>query len=250
MPRALAHRLRPLALLAAVAVLVAVAGCWNPFSPRIAAQRSISEPPPIPNSPKNLMLLFKWAWENQDISVYEELFTDDYRFAFAAADSVGNPPLTRDDEIQVGRNLFVEGTATEPRANRITLDYVSELVARPDRRPGKTDPWHKEMLINVVLKVYTDDLVHQVDGRALFFVVRGDSAQIPTDLRQRGFGPDSTRWYIERWEDQTDAGSLSAPQVETTAAPAAVKPERVASPEPLGDVQTTWGVLKLSYLGR
>ena len=33
-------------------------------------------------------------------------------------------------------------------------------------------------------------------------------------------------------------------------AEAAVKPESGASPEAVGDVRTSWGVLKLSYLGR
>ena len=49
---------------------------------------------------------------------------------------------------------------------------------------------------------------------ALFFVVRGDSARIPKDMVDRGFGPDKNRWYIERWEDQTvgggGAGGLTA----------------------------------------
>jgi hypothetical protein len=131
------------------------------------------------------MLLFEWAYERQDITVYEELFSDDYRFAFAAADSAGNPPLTRDDELQVARNLFIAGSATEPPANKITLDYATDIVARNDRRPGKTAPWHKEISVRVVLRVETDEITHQVDGKALFFVVRGDSAQIPDDLLLR-----------------------------------------------------------------
>jgi len=38
-----------------------------------------------------------------------------------------------------------------------------------------------------------------------FFVVRGDSAQIPPQLMARGFRPDTTRWYIERLEDTAAA---------------------------------------------
>jgi len=32
-------------------------------------------------------------------------------------------------------------------------------------------------------------------------MTRGDSAAIPGDL---GVGPDSTRWYLDRWIDKTD----------------------------------------------
>jgi hypothetical protein len=43
----------------------------------------------------------------------------------------------------------------------------------------------------------------EVTGFALFYVVRGDSAAIPPELYSRGFRPDSLRWWIERWEDET-----------------------------------------------
>ena len=45
-----------------------------------------------------------------------------------------------------------------------------------------------------------------VNGNTTFYLVRGDSAQIPPDLKARGFVPDATRWYIERYEDKTDTG--------------------------------------------
>jgi len=50
-------------------------------------------------------------------------------------------------------------------------------------------------------------------GFANFFMVRGDSALIPADLAARGFRPDSTRWYIERWEDDTfqEVGARAMP---------------------------------------
>lgn len=204
--------------------LVALAGCANPVGPRFLRGPEVTGETGAPeaDTPVHLAIRLKWTWEHQDVTMYRELFTDDYVFVFAAADSAGRPPFGRGDELTMGRHLFAEGTATEPCANRITLDYVSELVPRPDRRPGKAYPWHQEILANVVLKVYTDDYVHQIDGRVLFFVVRGDSALIPGDLEERGFGPDSTHWYIERWEDHTDASGL-APRA-STAATGAVRP--------------------------
>src|SRR5262245_43953303 len=140
--RSLMRRTNVATAVATVALMVAATGCFNPFRPVIAPERSSTTPPPNPNTPRNLMLLFEWAYERQDLVVYEELFTDDYRFAFAAEDSAGSPPLTREDELTVARNLFIAGTASEPPANKITLDYATDIVARPDSRPGKTDPWH------------------------------------------------------------------------------------------------------------
>jgi hypothetical protein len=55
----------------------------------------------------------------------------------------------------------------------------------------------------VVLRIETDEESFQVTGDARFFVVRGDSALIPQDMLDRGFRPDKDRWYIERWEDET-----------------------------------------------
>jgi len=55
------------------------------------------------------------------------------------------------------------------------------------------------------LKVVTNQGI-DVSGFANFFLVRGDSASIPDDLRQRGFFPDSTHWYVELWEDDTFSG--------------------------------------------
>ena len=67
---------------------------------------------------------------------------------------------------------------------------------------------------------------YRITGNARFFVVRGDSALIPQEL---SFRPDSNRWYIDQWRDETlqgvggtllarsaarawGAGSLRAPQ--------------------------------------
>ena len=66
------------------------------------------------------------------------------------------------------------------------------------------------------LKVRIDDgNTVEVTGNALFFLTRGDSAAIPQDLIARGLKPaagDTTssqalRWWIDRWEDETLAGS-------------------------------------------
>ena len=78
-------------------LLLGVGGCFNPFDPRIAPTTGIYVPPPTPNSPQNVIRLFEWCWNNRDITVYKEIFTDDFRFVFALGDSAGN--LFRDEPV-------------------------------------------------------------------------------------------------------------------------------------------------------
>jgi hypothetical protein len=71
--------------------------------------------------------------------------------------------------------------------------------------------WHKNIRTQVVLNIQTGDgNAFDISGAANFYMVRGDSALIPEELRLRGFGPDSTRWYIRRWDDETAQGEPGA----------------------------------------
>ena len=164
--------------LAAIAGLVTLAGCFNPFSPQVLSQR-VTSAAPTPNSPQNAVKLFEWCWVNRGVDEYRELFTDDYVFISAGTDSAGNPSrdiqARRDDEVQTAENMFI-GSAERAPAEQITLLFDQNLVPFPDSRPGKN---------------------------ALFFITRGDSAAIPAELKSRGFAPDSLRWWIDRWEDET-----------------------------------------------
>ena len=219
-------------------------GCFNPFRPLVSNQRGVSEPAPTPNTPRNVLELFRWCWENRAIEEYREVFTDDYSFQFAQLDTAGNAfrdrPWTREDEMISATNLFVGGSAAEAPADRITLDFTNTLREFPDSRPGKDPKWHKEFRIEVNLRVSRGGSTLEVRGPGLFFVVRGDSAAIPEELEARGFQPDSNRWYIERWEDETvadEAGAFEVVRVidEDTAAPQAPT------------VSTYWGALKAGF---
>ena len=191
---------------------ICIPGCLNPFAPRIAPTLGISEPPPVPNTPQNLLRLFEWCWNHRAISEYRELFSGDFQFVFALRDSAGNPvrdpPLTREQELDIAENLFVRGTATEPPANRIQLVFDANLIAHSDSRPGKNPIWHKEIGTQVNLSIDTDTENFRITGNARFFVVRGDSAVMPQELLDRGASrTDVNRWYIERWEDETIGSS-------------------------------------------
>jgi len=196
--------------LAALGLLVAQAGCFNPFSPQVLSQR-VTSTAPTPNSPQNAVKLFEWCWVNRGVDEYRELFTDDYVFISAGIDSAGNQSreiqARRDDEVQTAENMFI-GSAERAPAEQITLQFDQNLVPFPDSRPGKNPTWHKQIRTSVDLKVRIDsNNTVQVTGNALFFLTRGDSAAIPRELIDRGFRPDPLRWWIERWEDETLAGN-------------------------------------------
>jgi len=269
---------RWIALAGAALLATGLAGCINPFQPRVGTAQAVARPRPQPTSPQQLIRLFQWCYENRAIAEYEELFTDDFRFAFARVDAATYPPAVRDEEVAIARGLFVDGKASEPRANRITLDLSSPLLPLPDSRPNKPDPWHKEITTHVVLTVERDIDRWEITGFVTFYVVRGDSALLPQVLIDRGFGSDSSRWYIERWEDKTDQGQLATAAGETfhealrsiIGAPASARSSARGQAAPIGlgrapapatqvspvgansaDAgRMTWGELKLLYLDR
>ncbi len=207
---------RLLATLALALAACGLAGCFNPFQPLISSSRGVSSPAPVPNSPANAVKLIEWCFNNRDPDVYREVFTDDYVFVFGLADTAGNAyrdrPYRREDELASATNLFVGGGGSPP-ASRISLTFNRTLIALGDSRPGSNPRWHKTILTDVNLSVQISEGDNQssleVTGKARYYVVRGDSARIPDELVQRGFRPDSTRWWVERWEDETlPSGSI------------------------------------------
>lgn len=244
---------------AAIGLLLAsvfLAGCFNPFNPLVARGRAgVSEPPPIPNRPEEVIKLFRWCWEHRAITEYEELFTEDFLFAFAETDSAGRAfqgaVLRRIDEVETARHLFVGG-GTSPPANNITLQLDQNLIPQPDDRAGKQDTTYHQMVItSVVLRIDTDEEDFEVTGTARFFVIRGDSALIPEEIIERGILPDKGRWFIERWEDET-LGSIANSAYRARRARALGAPPPVPSGARAPGVQAaqdlpldvTWGFVK------
>lgn len=228
---------------AALAAALVVSGCFNPFSPRIAPERGTSSPPPVPNSASQVVELFAWCWNNRAYQEYTEIFTADFRFQYVDPDSAGSDNrgafYDRTEELNIALNLFVEGSATSPPARSITLTIERPLIELPDPRPGKTWPWHKSISTDVLLRIDTGEQEFVVDGRARFFLVRGDSADIPTTLTR--FSRDSTRWWIERWEDETDSGEHVAAGALSTA-------RRPRSARAGGDpIPLSWARFKNAY---
>lgn len=247
------RRLRQITLLLPLlAVLAGLAGCFNPFDPLVSARRGVSEPPPVPINPTQTLLLFKWCYENRAIDEYRELFTDDYVFVFSQQDSAGNAfrdqPWTREDEMISQTNLFVGGSASEPPADRITLDFTNNLIEFPSTFPGHNPIWHKTIRVEVNLRVQLGESTLEVRGPGVFYFVRGDFARLPEDLEGR-VDADSTRWFIERWEDDTieNAVAFGARRV-TNAAGARPASGDVTQPAPLPPSPNSWGALKAHFL--
>lgn len=204
-------------------------------SKKTVAPVAVVDPGPTANSPANAVKRLEWAYANRRPDALAGLFTDDFGFQFAFGDSAGNSfranPWGRTDESTMSTRMFVGQPDCLP-ARRIDLSLAQTLVALNDSRPGKSPRWHKQIRSSVEFHVEIDhgdgstDL-RVVQGNALFFLVRGDSAAIPPELVSRGYVPDSTRWWIQHWEDETlpAGGALRA------------QPTR----------GTTWGEVKVLY---
>jgi hypothetical protein len=260
-------RLRSSARLALLTLLCGTAGCFNPFDPRLAIEGGNSKPPPVPDSPIGIIQLFQWCWRNRAYDTYQELFTDNYRFEFATGDSAGDfyrdTPWTRSDELATAQHLFVTGTPSQPPATSITLDFTQDLRVDVDPRPGKTDTtYHRLVTAQVLLRVNLSDGTQEVRGPVYFYVIRGDSAIIPPELIQRGFKPDSHRWYIEQWVDGTLQGGAfaaeraplwdrarGAPTLRYVATSSTAPPRPATGSGAAPVVSLTFGALKVEFRG-
>jgi hypothetical protein len=234
---------RLLAMAALCAIVLLATGCFDPFKPRVQG-RGISSPPPVPNSAGGVLRLFEWAYNNRDYTVYRAVFSDDYRFAFSALDTAGNryrgDTWTRNDELASAKNLF-------DAASSITLQLDKSFALFTDTRPGHGNTtYHKTIRTQVLLNIVTQDNSQiNVQGKANFFLVRGDSAVIPTDL---GLPPDSNRWYIDRWEDETAGSLLSQALARLDGRGHVVLPARQAAKNGAQDYfDATWGWVKIIY---
>jgi len=222
--------LRPLRMGLAAAALAAAflgSGCSDSPGPGTSIPALLLAPAEAPtaDSPGGALRVVEWCWNHLDVELYRTVFTDDYRFVFSALDPAGNAyrtdPWTREDEIQALAGLAASG----PLEVAVNLDRNFRIADDP--RPGHLPTWHRLIRTSVTVHLVTaDQRVFDVTGYANFFLVRGDSAMIPLDLTQKGVQPDPTRWYVERWEDETSG----ADGMHTTPA-----------------VRKTWGSIKLLY---
>ena len=224
-----------------LAALLIVAGCARDNVIPPPTQPGPLDGMPAANSPSGVVSAFLWCNQNRSTEGYGLLFTDDFQFAFAALDTNGNAfrdDWNRERELVYFDHLVNGGAADQPAASQITLVFDRSFRVQNDTRAGKYDPDRRKTIttqVNLMIQT-TDGTATNVNGKATFYLVRGDSARIPEDL---DLGADPERWYIERWEDQTLAGS------------GATSAQSGAAPRPLRAQPTknaTWGSIKARYL--
>lgn len=215
---------------------------------RVLAPVSVlAEPAPDPRTPVAAVQLLDWSYERRSLDRYRELFTDDFLWECAPDDSSGRTPWTREDELASAAHLFLGGHPDLPRAHSIRLILDSALIPYPDPAFAASDPagrWHRVVHSAVELSIVTvDGRGFEIRGGATFSLVRGDSAVIPEDLRLRGFGPDSLRWYVRGWGYANAEIAGSAPSARSGSRRSA----GVAAPARAGSERPSWCLLKTVY---
>lgn len=202
-----------------MALRAAIAAGLIAAVPACTTRIVLPEPPepdvaPAPVSPAAALDRLAWTWKHRAPEPSGDLFACDYEFAFAPDDSAGirfqGRPWTRPDELEFARHLFETGSALMPPASHVSISIENEPHSLPDDRPGKDPRWHQRIQTPFVAVVEAPGREFRVLGFETFYFVRGDVACIPQELRDRGYGPDSTRWWIQRWEDYSV--SVPAPQ--------------------------------------
>jgi len=197
---------RQAAGLAVAAILALISGALPGCTTQIVLPPA-PEPDvaPAPATPVDALRRLDWSWSHRDAEPVRDLFACDYEFVFAPDDPAGarfrDRPWTRPDEMAFARHLLETGSATAQAAIYVALDMENAPLAQPDDRPGKDPRWHRRVETPFVAVVETPGRQFRVLGFERFYFVRGDSACIPQELRDQGYGPDSTRWWIERWEE-------------------------------------------------
>ena len=195
------RRTRRFTIAAALGMGTALAvGC----STKIVAPPPVDEPPAA-SSPAGAVQRFAWGFNHKDVEVVSGLLTDDFQFISVATDSAGNP-----SRVPYDRSWFLVALAAL-RDSSSTVSFIVDqnLMPFPDSRVGKNPAFHKQVRssVHVSVRLKAPDGSVDITGNLLFFLTRGDSAAIPQELIDRGVKPDSTRWWLDRMEDETLAGA-------------------------------------------
>jgi hypothetical protein len=188
---------------------IAVLGCG--CATTLVTPEPVDEPPPA-SSAAAAVQRFAWGFNHKDVEVVRGLLTDDFQFITAGLDSAGNPDRVPVPNVPNVRAWFLAALAAmSDSSSSMSMVLDRNLVAFPDTRAGKAPRFHKQIRSSADVRVRfrAPDGHVEVTGNLLFFVTRGDSAAIPADLIGRGFKPDSTRWWLDRIEDETLVGAAA-----------------------------------------
>ena len=197
--------LRGAVALALVAILgVHTIGCSDEDQVPVQPSAALQNPAPVPVSPVQALRLLEWIYNHRSIEPYRRLLAADFRF-HCPNDSTGTEwrgmPWTREDELSFAARFLMGG------GGNVQFNLDRNIFVYPDPDHVAWDPtgrWHKSIRSTTTLVITSvDGERHEILGHSSFFLVRGDSAVIAEDLVQQGVKPDSTRWYLRRWDDET-----------------------------------------------
>ncbi len=221
---------------AALAALLSAAGCIGGGLDLSVGLRPLASAP-VADPRIAAVSRLRQAWSRRDTSLYRTLFTSDFSFGFAPGDTTGArfgaDGWGRDDEIGAARRMFALGCGVAPAFRAADLNWTSTLVSVPDDRPGRASRWHQRVDTGFALRAYIDNVVWDVGDVVTFFLTRGDSARLEG---VPGATPDSTRWYVDRWEERESAGG------------SLVSLRAVSPAQTLPSGRRYWGELKVLYL--
>lgn len=220
---------------------MSIAGCGShramPTAPAMAQ-------PPDLIGPEATVQAFAWSWSHRNSAELAQVLSDDFRFVFSTGDSAGNAyrdrPLGRPDLLAMSDSLFRSGA-------QVVLFLDHNLQALDDTRPGHNPSWHRQILTNVDLTVTVNLQPYHVVGQALFYLVRADSARIPGDLGDpQVIARDTTRWFIDEWDDLTLGNTGGLPRSKTQPAHSGPSPSERLWHSAVHDA-TTWGQILSLY---
>lgn len=174
-------------LVSAVIAIVAVAGCWNPFSPDTEPGEEVQYYTPADSAWKVLKNL-EYAYTSRDIGHYLSCFRDDFEFHLLEidwADYNGDGTIDEfwglDNEERFHLSMFNSVSAIElSLSGTQESPWTGDSTGQSYQLPRTFD-----------LKVYTDGAHttgYRASGSALF-ICREDS---------------TGEWYVWQWWDQSD----------------------------------------------
>jgi len=202
---------------------------------------SPAHPASSQGAPRALLAEFERAYEARDVAAYGAVLSADFRFYFGDEENRTRRPdgWAREDELASADHLFhgfVDRTGiARPAAEAIAIDLGSVTIACDPEHPDDSARYALATANEVSLVIDFGAAGRDVAvGRHLFWLVRGDAAQL--DANQAG---ETERWYIRRWIENPDAVLLASvvctPVPEpVAAAPASGEPARpwIVTPNP------------------
>jgi hypothetical protein len=167
-----------ISLCSACAIALVLAGCTNPFAPKIDQQldptsSSLGDQRTIAGVFQNI----QYAYTYRDTLIYGNLLHPDFQFRYYNSDKAADVVFYRDEEMRITHNMFKGADQIELQWNDIVSQDGDSLLVNVTRN------------YNLKLVLQTNE-VFRIDGRARLRLVR----DTPNDV-----------WLIKIWYDASNS---------------------------------------------